>query len=122
VEFLGYRADLQEVLSECHVCWHVSRSEGFGLAVVEAMANGLPVVGMDVPGVRDLLGKGNAGLLVPENDPVALADRTTHLLQDNILFRRIARTGRSFVEDRFNVRRMVAGNLEIASEIVTGRW
>lgn len=122
VDFLGYRADLPEVLAECHVCWHVSRSEGFGLAVAEAMANGLPVVGMDVPGVRDLLGEGNAGLLVPESDTVAIADHTTRLLRDNTLFRRIARAGRSLAEDRFNVRRMVAGYLEVASEIVTGRW
>jgi glycosyltransferase involved in cell wall biosynthesis len=122
VEFLGYRADLQDVLAACHVCWHVSRREGFGLAVVEAMASGLPVVGMDVPGVRDLLGERNAGLLVPENDVVALAGRTTHLLRDNSLFRRIALAGRSLAEDRFDVRRMVAGYLEVASDALTGRF
>ncbi len=122
VEFLGYRADLPEVLAECHVCWHVSRREGFGLAVAEAMASGLPVVGMDVPGVRDLLGEGSAGVLAPEGDAAALADRTVHLLRDNANYRRIALAGRSLAEDRFNVRRMVAGYLEVASEMVAGRW
>ena len=122
VEFLGYRADLPEILAKCHVCWHVSRNEGFGLALAEAMANGLPVVGMDVPGVRDLLGEGEAGLLVPDCAPVALADCTIRLLQDNALFRRIAQAGRSLAEVRFDVRRTVAGYLEVASDMVAGRW
>jgi glycosyltransferase involved in cell wall biosynthesis len=77
---------------------------------------------MDVPGVRDLLGEGNAGLLVPDCDPVALADRTACLLRDNTLFRRFARGGRSIAEDRFDVRRMVAGYLEVASDASAGRW
>jgi glycosyltransferase involved in cell wall biosynthesis len=59
---------------------------------------------------------------VPDSDPVALAVRTVRLLRDNTLFRRIARAGRSLAEARFNVRRMVAGYLEVASEMVTGRW
>ena len=122
VDFLGYRADIPEILAECHVCWHVSRSEGFGLAVAEAMANGLPVVGMDVPGVRHVLGDGNAGLLAPGSDPAALADHTTLLLRDNGLFQRIARAGRSLAEDRFNVCRMVEGYLEVATDMVAGRW
>lgn len=122
VKFLGYRADLPEVLAECHVFWHVSRSEGFGLAVAEAMAVGLPVVGVDVPGVRDLLAEGKTGLLVAESDPAALAGRTIRLLRDDALFLRIARAGRSLAEDRFDVRRMVAGYLEVASEMVAGRW
>jgi len=122
VEFLGYRADLPEVLAECHVCWHVSRSEGFGLAAAEAMANGLPVVAMDVPGVRELLCAGETGLLGPEGDPVALADRTVRLMRDDALYRRIARDGRSLAVDRFDVRRMVAGYLDVASEAFAGRW
>jgi glycosyltransferase involved in cell wall biosynthesis len=122
VEFLGYRADLPEVLAECHVCWHVSRNEGLSLAVVEAMAAGLPVVGVDVPGLRDLLGAVESGLLVPEGKPAALADRTARLLRDNAHYRRIARAGRFLAENRFDVRRMVAGYLEVASEASTGRW
>jgi glycosyltransferase involved in cell wall biosynthesis len=122
VEFLGYRGDLPEVLGECHVCWHVSRNEGFGLAAAEALATGIPVAGMDVPGLRELLGGGMAGLLVPEGDAAALAERTARLLRDGSLYREMSKAARSRAESRFDVRRMVAEYLQAASDAASRGW
>jgi len=122
VDFLKCRADLPEVLAECHACWHVARSEGFGLAAAEAMATGLPVVGMDVPGLRELLGDRKGGMLVPDGDVESLAQRTVRLLQDGAACRDASTAARLFAECRFDVRRMVGQYLALADDAASGRW
>jgi glycosyltransferase involved in cell wall biosynthesis len=122
VEFLGYREDLPEVLARCHACWHVAKSEGFGLAAAEAMATGLPVLGMDVPGLRELLGDREGGILVPNGDVATLADRTVRLLRDAAAYNDTASAGRLAAERRFDARRMVDRYLELAADAASGRW
>jgi glycosyltransferase involved in cell wall biosynthesis len=58
-----------------------SRAEAFGLAMLEAMACGIPVVASDLPGVRAVAQ--GAGLIVPVNEPVALAESLRRLLDDS---------------------------------------
>jgi glycosyltransferase involved in cell wall biosynthesis len=62
---LGARADLADLLAGLDVLVIPSTREGCPLAALEAFAAGVPVVGFDVPGVRDVLGAWGAGLLVP---------------------------------------------------------
>jgi glycosyltransferase involved in cell wall biosynthesis len=56
--------------------------EGFGMVLVEAMASGLPVVSTLSGGISDVIRDGRTGLLVPERDPVALAEAIGRLLDD----------------------------------------
>lgn len=69
--FLGYRPDLRALWAGADVGLAPSRAEGFGLAALEAMAQGVPVVAAAVGGLPDLLSSG--GILVPPEDPPALA-------------------------------------------------
>jgi len=71
IRFLGVRTDIPELMAACHVVVLSSVYEGFGLAALEGMASGKPVIASDVDGLRDLVG--GAGLLVPPGDPQALA-------------------------------------------------
>jgi glycosyltransferase involved in cell wall biosynthesis len=57
-----------------------TRDEGFGIALIEAMAAGLPVVASDVPACREVLADGAAGLLVPPGDDARLAQAICALL------------------------------------------
>jgi glycosyltransferase involved in cell wall biosynthesis len=57
-----------------------SRDEGFGIALIEAMAAGLPVIASDVPACREVLGDGAAGILVPAGEPAPLAQALRSLL------------------------------------------
>lgn len=79
-----------------------SRSEGFPNAVVEAMAAGRPVVATDVGGVGDAVTHGVTGLLVPDNDEVALAGALDRLRRDPALSSALSRAGRQLAMDRFS--------------------
>lgn len=71
VHFLGYRTDIERILKVVDVYVQSSHWEGFGLAVVEAMASGLPVIASDVPGLSEVVEDG--GILFPKGDYVKLA-------------------------------------------------
>ncbi|MGB6055612.1 MAG: glycosyltransferase family 1 protein [Burkholderiaceae bacterium] len=66
-------ARLAHILASCDLLVHAGDCETFGLVVLEAMACGLPVLGVAAGGVRELV-DANTGLLVPPNDAAALAD------------------------------------------------
>ena len=67
--------------------------ESFGIVLVEAMAAGLPVVASDIPGYREVVRAGTDGLLVPPNDPRALAGAIGDLLDDPGKARGFAKAG-----------------------------
>ncbi len=68
--------------------------ESFGVALVEAMAAGLPVVATDIPGYREVVTDGIDGLLVPPRDPEALAAGLVRVLTEPGLAERLGRAGR----------------------------
>lgn len=68
--------------------------ESFGIALVEAMAAGLPVVATDIPGYREVLSDEVEGLLVPPRDPEALAAGLVRVLTQPELAARLGEAGR----------------------------
>jgi glycosyltransferase involved in cell wall biosynthesis len=74
VVFTGHRHDAARLLHGLDVLVCASREEGFGLAVLEAAAAGVPVVATRCGGPEDMLDHEVTGLLVPPEDPAALAE------------------------------------------------
>lgn len=90
-----------------------SRREGLPLAVVEAMACGLPVVASDVGGLSEVVEHGITGLLVPPDDPQALAKALLELLSDREGSRSMGQAGRARVEQLYTMSSMVDQLIDI---------
>jgi colanic acid/amylovoran biosynthesis glycosyltransferase len=82
--------------------------EGIPVALMEAMAAGVPVITTRLSGIPELVADGETGLLVPERDPAALADAMERLAADPALGGRLAAAARDAVAARFDRTRNVA--------------
>ncbi len=77
--------------------------DGLPQMLMEAMASGLPAISTRLVGIPDLIRDGETGLLIPPNDPAALADAIARLMHDRALGRRLAEDGRRWVHERFDL-------------------
>jgi glycosyltransferase involved in cell wall biosynthesis len=98
VEFPGPQADVWPWLAKAQVFALASHYEPLGIAVLEAMAAGLPVVASDVDGIRELVRPGETGELVPAGDSRAMAEALIRLLGDPGTALRMGVAGRAFAE------------------------
>lgn len=103
VVFAGYRDDVPALMAGCDVFCLPSRVEGLPLVILEAMAQGTPVVATSVGGTPELVVDGETGLLVPPDDADALADALAQLLADPERARRMGAAGRARVEREFSL-------------------
>ncbi len=94
--------ELQTLYARAAVVACPSRREGFGVACLEAMAHGRPVVATGVGGLRDLVVDGETGLVVPPRDPAALRAALERLLAEPELRRRLGQAGRERARERFS--------------------
>jgi glycosyltransferase involved in cell wall biosynthesis len=79
------------------------KREGIPVALMEAMAAGLPVVASDLTGIPELVDRESTGLLVPSGQPVALADALERLSSDSGLREHMALEGREKVAREFDL-------------------
>lgn len=82
------------LLGNCQLFVQPSREEGLPLTVLEAMAAGRPIVGSDLPGIRQLVGANHCGLLTPVGSAQSLADAIARLAGDGPMRERLGQAGR----------------------------
>jgi glycosyltransferase involved in cell wall biosynthesis len=121
VELPGASPDATAALRDADLFVLPSREEGMSIALLEAMALGIPLVASSIPGNRRIVGDFKHGRLTPPDDPEALAhvineqwtnfDRALHM----------SRAARSRVEQEFSIRIVARKHLDLFSELIGGR-
>lgn len=101
-------ADVQQMLEGWDLFVLPSRVDPFPIAMLEAMAAGLPVVGTEVDGIAEMLADG-AGILCPAEDPEALADSIRVLARREAERRSLGEAARSRVASRYSLAHQVDG-------------
>ena len=106
VTFLGKHASVDELLSCCDLFLLPSESESFGLAALEAMASGAPVLASRVGGLPELVPTG-AGFLLPVGDVDGMAEAAVDLLSDDERLKEAREMARTFAVERFSAEKIV---------------
>ena len=107
VRFLGKQEPVEEILSIADVFLMPSGSETFGLAALEAMACGVPVVASNIGGLPELVVEGRCGFLCPLGDIDCFTDRARRILQDEALQRQMGDAARERAAGVFNKNQVV---------------
>jgi glycosyltransferase involved in cell wall biosynthesis len=110
VYLLGRVPDVAAWLGRAAVLVHPARWEGFGLALLEAMLAGVPVVASRVSSIPEIVVDGETGVLVPPDDPAALADAVASILTDP---QEYGAAGRARALAEFSVERMARRTLDV---------
>jgi glycosyltransferase involved in cell wall biosynthesis len=121
VHFLGWRSDLETILGATDVVISASRNEGTPVALIEAMAAGVPVVATAVGGVPDLVEHGVTGWLVPANDADALAGGIRHLIEAPELRARLARAARPHAIERYGAAHLIRRIEQLYTSVLADR-
>jgi glycosyltransferase involved in cell wall biosynthesis len=118
VVFTGWRPDALEILSTMDVLVHPSLSEGFGRAVLEAMALGKPVCASRVGGLREIIRDGENGFSIEPGDVKALTECLGRLVEEADLRDRFGKAARKTVEADYLIEEKVRQFEEFATDLV----
>ena len=118
VIFSGRRADVMEILQSADIYVHASRMESQPNALIEAQACGLPVIALDVAGVKETFEDKVSGLLIPENSVQQYKAAVMEMLDSDIKRHSFGKAGKAFALEKFDDMRNLRTTLDILSSII----
>ena len=118
VHIVGFQDPVQPFLASLDLYVHPALMEGFGIAVVEAMAMGKAVVATTTGGLPEVVAQGETGLLVPPGDAESLAATVVSLLRDGVRREQMGRNGRVRAHEQFSLGASVANMEQLYGEVL----
>lgn len=118
VIWAGFRQDIPVVMNALDVFVLTSLSEGFGLVLLEAMSASKPVISTNVSALPEIVLEGETGLMVPPENPDALAKSMLVLVSDALLRERLGKAGHARVVSNFSLDAMWAKTMEIYERVL----
>jgi glycosyltransferase involved in cell wall biosynthesis len=122
VVFTGRREDVPKLMAMANtITTPTFYREGLPRTLLEAAASGLPLIGTDMPGVREAINDGVNGVLIPTRDSVALADAVEELADDPAKAQRYGDASLYRAKNEFDHRRVIGEYLQMYDELWAGR-
>jgi len=121
VIFTGYRNDVPQILPQCKILLAPYINEAFGRVVIEAMVAGVPVIGANAGGLKEIIQEGTTGYLVPPKKPEEIAKKIIYLFHHPDLAKQMGNNGKKVVEEKFSVQNYTRGVENIIREVVNIR-
>jgi glycosyltransferase involved in cell wall biosynthesis len=115
--WLDWAEDTASLLAAFDVFVSASHTESFGLAILEAMAIGCPIVATGTEGANELLQTDVSGKIVPMKDPIQLAEAIGAVLEDENLQQTFSRNAQAKAKEKFGLERMIVETETVYREI-----
>ena len=114
----GFRDDIERILPCLYGVVHPADMEGLGVALLQAAASGVPLIGTDAGGIPEIVRNDQNGILVPPGDVPGLRAALLRLLDDDAQARRWGDAGKQIVRNEFSIEAMVEGNCRVYRSIL----
>lgn len=121
IHLTGFIKDIEEKLADFDLYVQPSLSESFGLAIIQAMSLGLPVIATNAGGIPEIVTTGKTGILVEPAKPKALADAILKLLRDPKKAKELAKLAAQDVKIKFNLEDMVKETEKVYETLAQSR-
>lgn len=114
VQWLGFRKDIKDILSKCHIMIFPSfYMEGLPKSVIDAEAVGLPVITTDWVGCRDTIIDEENGFLIPVRNAKILAEKISYLVDNTEERQKMGKAARDYAEKYFSIENVVDTHLKV---------
>lgn len=118
VEFVGFQKNVNDFLDSIDVYVQPSRSEGFGIAVVEAMSRELPVVVTPVGSLGEIVDDKQTGIIAKKAEPKSVADALKFMVENYEESTKIGKNARLSVVERFDIKTWIQQTVDVYKEAV----